>query len=199
MRFKKESAQKKLSKPQREAREIKKTAIILNILLLGLVIAALNLNYGHIKGNLFGDWIEYKTTIGEIVGSKTVVGRRKSLKYEIKFRYTVNNQEYQSDLVNLAGRSSYNHEYARSMVRKYPWKSNVTVYYDVDSPSFAVLDPKVREPREAFFAIVICLFLVGMMAYVNYKVFTAKPKDTGPPGSKGRRKRKPKRQKPKRR
>lgn len=188
MWLKKSVTHKNISRRKRADKKYKNFLVTISVLMLSTVIWIFISDYNNIKGSLFSEWIEYKTTTGKIVGSKTFPARRKRLGYEIKYRYAVNSQEYLSNQINFSSIIFHNHEKARSMVRKYKTGSPVTVYYDADSPHFSVLEPQVINPEESILKLTLLIFIVGIFAWLNYVIFLPKQKVATPRKSKKRRK-----------
>jgi len=94
----------------------------------------------EIKGMVFSKFIEYKTTEGLITTSskKLRTGRYSSrMAINIWYAYEVDSIVYSSNLVTFAA-DYYDVDY---YLEKYPLKKKVTVYYQKDNPSFAVLEP----------------------------------------------------------
>lgn len=115
---------------------------------------------GVLGGSLwdfFSDWQDFKGTYlidrtrlvkteGRVYQSS---GYTSSLKkttyyhYLIKYAYRVNGTVYESDEVTFDDNYSTSITYAVNYRGKYPIGTIVTVYYDPDDPTFAVLEPNV--------------------------------------------------------
>ncbi len=62
---------------------------------------------------------------------------------EIRYRYVVNDQMYESDRVKFSFARNSGHSNARRVVNQYPVGQEVTVYYDPTMPETAVLETEV--------------------------------------------------------
>jgi hypothetical protein len=96
----------------------------------------------------------WPVTTGRIVSStvehyRTRVGGARSgtmaTFYEpvVEYSYRVNGREYHSTQLSFGGRVADSEELAQAKAAKYPANTEVVVHYDPDTPSNAVLDPKI--------------------------------------------------------
>jgi hypothetical protein len=103
------------------------------------------LHWPALKGVLFGNWIEYETTEGEIVqsGSRISPYQKNIRNFDafIEYLYKVDGIPYFSHQINFDLLSLRNIEHYQS---KYPVNKLVTVYYEKGNPSFSVLEPEIR-------------------------------------------------------
>lgn len=89
----------------------------------------------------------WPATEGEILSSEVVTylsesGKRKVMYGpRITFEYIVNGERYTSHTVTFGELDSSDPREAQRIVRKYPKKRKVTVYYDPKAPYIAVLEP----------------------------------------------------------
>ncbi|MEF8879122.1 MAG: DUF3592 domain-containing protein [Candidatus Thermoplasmatota archaeon] len=129
--------------------ENKKFFTFLAILLIVISLVATYFTYGKIKKDI--DSLNWDNTDGKITHSEVVRERvydRDSVnKYTysayVQYEYQVGNKTYTSDTVSFGGKgfSSSDKGYAEGIVDKYPEGENVTVHYNPDKPSEAVLEP----------------------------------------------------------
>ena len=98
----------------------------------------------ELRGILLDRTIEYGTAEGVITKSGTQLdtGRyTSSLRIDMKYDYEVDSIPYTSSLVNYA--ADY-HEIDHYLA-KYPVGKKVMVYYEIDDPSLAVLEPDNKD------------------------------------------------------
>jgi hypothetical protein len=80
----------------------------------------------------------WPVTTGRVVASET------TLLYApapiVRFRYTVDGEEYESDKIQFGRLSSWTEETARRVATRYPAGAHVRVHYDPDDPDTAVLE-----------------------------------------------------------
>ncbi len=117
-------------------------------------------SWGYLKGGFLSNWIQYESTVGEIIKSEKKVYRykKRSAKARIEFGYIVDGEFYVSHLVNFAGNLD-DYEY---FLGKYPTGKQVKVFYEKNKPSFAVLEPDNWSVR-----VIISPVLIGFAFMVN--------------------------------
>ncbi len=101
-------------------------------------------------------------------GTGTSHSRRKRY-YEahIEYQYAVDGRSYTSDGIGMMNGSSTNRSRAERIVRRYPKRKTVTVFYDPARPEIAVLEPGVSTGNcfllggGALFALVGLIVAVG--------------------------------------
>ncbi len=116
---------------------------------LGLIFAAIGvalLVYVSKELRMSRRSVEWPQAQGKVRSAKIVKSRGEeggtNYSAEIKYAYEVDGVEYESDRVHFGGGSS-SQQVATDMVFKYRIGHDVSVYYDPDDPSIAVLDRKM--------------------------------------------------------
>lgn len=144
--------------------------IFISVFILGFMYTSYIFK-DEIRGMLFDGTIEYGTTEGLITTSSTKIrGARHSSSeiVDIRYTYEVESIPYSSTLVTLA--ADY-HE-IDYYLNKYPLNRKVTVYYDVNDPSFAVLEPDKKDWTVLLrpFAWIFFGGLIFLVMYLSTKI-----------------------------
>jgi len=122
--------------------------------LFGLVFLAVGIGVTAWGWNVLGDAkasTSWPSVDGSVISSKVERertsrrsgGRRRtSTTYgaEVRYRYSVDGNEYSSDKVSFGDYSSSNRARAQGIVDRYPVGKTVQVYYDPNTPETAVLE-----------------------------------------------------------
>lgn len=118
--------------------------------------------------------VDWPAVAGRITGSEVKVHRsetgtgrkrrtRTSYKPAVMFAYKVEGVPYSSDKV-IFGSDSYDSRYkAEKVVNKYPAGTDVTVYYDPESPDYAVLEPGMKSSSYAMLIMGIVFLGTGVI------------------------------------
>lgn len=94
---------------------------------------------------LFFDSSTYHQTSGVITESRIYhTGVRGGWSFSITYEYVVDGEKYDSDRVHFGYQASSDISYAQGFVNKYPVGETVSVYYDPDDLSQAVLEPEIK-------------------------------------------------------
>ena len=125
----------------------------------------------EIKGIVLSDFINYKTTEGKITNSGTQLetGRYSSrLIIDVRYAYEVNSIPYTSKLINFAA----DYHKIDYYLEKYPHGKKVLVHYEINNPSFAVLEPDTKDWTVLFLPFVWILFggLIFLVLYMSTKI-----------------------------
>ncbi len=130
-----------------------------------------------VKGSHFTDIRSLATTQGTIIHAETDrhSGRYgTSYHYHIEYEFYVGTERFRSDEVTFAGTGSKDPEFAKSYVERYPVGRDVTVYYNPNTPSFSVLEPRVRGNFTWLFASIIIgtAIVLGLVVHHYFKRFS---------------------------
>ncbi len=123
----------------------------------------------EIKGIVMGPFIKYKKTDGEVIISQqsTIGGYGVNIRsYMISYVYFVDNVLLESKQITF----SYNYSDWKPYLLKYPKGKKVTVYYDEDNPSFAVLEPENR----SYFVFVMPLLFLSLFTYEILRIIVTR-------------------------
>ena len=112
--------------------------------------------------NASGDWPTIQGTVIESRIQEHQSGLHASYKPIVRYEYSVNDEFYSGSVLSLSDYSSQDKFVARKIARKYPFGSNVTVYYNPDNPSEALLEPGFNVLLLFFLFIPIGLFVFGV-------------------------------------
>ena len=82
---------------------------------------------------------------------------------EIRYQYQVMGNEYQGDKISFSPKISSIRSWAERVIAKYPTGANVTIYYQPDNPSNAVLE---RSVSRVMLVLGIIFVLIGIFIYV---------------------------------
>ena len=132
--------------------------------LLGPIVFLLSIvifyqNRFDIVGAMFFKFIETSQSRGIVTKSSIIynAGKAPSYGYSIEYEYKVRKKIYKSSQVDFASKTADDkREYAEYYVKKYPIGDVVTVYYSVNNPNLAALEPKMtRYTIYAFFALFV--------------------------------------------
>jgi hypothetical protein len=82
---------------------------------------------------------------------------------EIRYQYKVMGNEYQGEKIAFGGKTGGLRSWANRKVAKYPTGSNVTIFYQPDNPTNAVLERRVSMVLLVFGIIFV---LIGVFIYV---------------------------------
>lgn len=107
------------------------------------------------------DALSWPATEGKVISSivETYRGYEKtSYTARVVYGYSVNGTKYSSDNVSFETEEHTDYFYATQLVSKYPVDKLVTVYYQPDDPSIAVLELS----EEPYVSVVAVLFFVGI-------------------------------------
>lgn len=143
---------------------------VLQVYLLVLFYTLLKLTFVGVRSKTWA------TTEGEIITSEAAEENRlftgviaKKQRVLIGYKYTVNGQTFEGSTISAdeyANASKlWTTKNAERMLSKYPVSRQVTVYYDSDSPSRALLEPGVDTNLILLLLIALCgvLFLPVML------------------------------------
>ena len=100
--------------------------------------------FDYVEGNLTKN---YESTSGKITESSTeldITSKHHNFTPKLKYRYSVNGKEYQSDRISYPNPSSMLDKFADEYVAKYPVGADVDVYYDSKDPNHACLHKGVN-------------------------------------------------------
>lgn len=119
---------------------------------------------------------EWPTTQGEILSSEVERVRRDdhdrgpstTFHARIRYGYSVGGEPYTGDRVGIGDYGTNTNHHARSVVRRYPVGSHVTVYYDPDRPRIALLEPGVRASAFIVPGIGAAFVLFGGLCFVVF-------------------------------
>ncbi len=119
---------------------------------------------------------EWPTTQGEVLTSEVERVRHRhhdrgpstTFHARISYGYSVGGEPYTGDRVGIGDYGSNTNHHARSVVRRYPVGSHVTVYYDPDRPRIALLEPGVRASAFAVPGIGAAFVLFGGLCFVVF-------------------------------
>lgn len=119
------------------------------------------------RGVLFSSYIEFKTTEGEIMQSKSRSGYKYVREYDIVYVYSVNGTLYDSRVVDFLGDYTEVSRY----LSKYKKGDKVSVYYDQNNPRFSVLDPNKKS-----YSVFILPFIMLLLSVIStlYALFYSK-------------------------
>jgi len=112
--------------------------------IIGLTIAS---EWANIRGSYFLPSDQLMTTQGQIIRSRTYTNTVRFdiyYNYEIIYTYAVQGSQLQSRQVTFSYTGTKDPQFASNYVQRYPVGTTVTVYYDVQDPSFAVLEPQTK-------------------------------------------------------
>lgn len=134
------------------------------LLLAGVaLIKTISDRYEEIVGSLMSSNIEYLVTDGEIIISRSKSGYKYINNYEILYIYSVDDEWYESDVVNFLGDYSSVDKY----LTRYPKGKVVSVYYDSSCPSLSVLEPN----KVGYSHFYLPLFLIIVFVHSAYMIF----------------------------
>ena len=148
-----------------------------------LVIAVIIIfRYDDIKGGFFPESLNLKQTSGIIttsetnyhVGVKGVAGHR----FIIKYKYEANGKNLTSDKINFGKKSFRSKEKAEEVIKKYPIGKEVVVYYEIDNPSFAILEPKVNYNSEFLIVLAVLGSFILFLLVIIFQRFRKKRPQT---------------------
>lgn len=115
----------------------------------------------------------YDTTDGEIIESNiSHTGIHGGWKFNISYRYFVENVEYISTRVLFSYEALSDKSYAEGYISKYPVGRKVLVYFDPNNPSMSVLEPKVKWFGLAYaigFNLILSIILFALSWYHKVK------------------------------
>ncbi len=119
---------------------------------------------------------DWPTTQGVIVSSEVERVRRNdpdrgwttTFHARISYGYSVGGEPYTGDRVGIGDYGSNTNHRARSVVRRYPVGSHVTVYYDPDRPRIALLEPGVRPMAFVIPGIGVAFVLFGGLCFTVF-------------------------------
>lgn len=149
-------------RPKPASTDEKGAILLATCLLLLMALFVLKTRWGDIRGSYLQNPDLLLKTNGAIVSSRVSGGSPNSrrLHYEIWYEYQVNGRKYRSDQITFSYRGDVDPQFARTYVRKYLLGRSVTVYYDRNDPSFAVLEPQVT----GFYrAVLIAPIILGLL------------------------------------
>jgi len=109
--------------------------------------------------------LHWQTTDGRILAS-TSTHSGKSTKLDIRYRYTVDGQSYESDKVRVGSLLGDNSD-AENLVSRYPAGHACTVYYNPVAPARSVLDAATNPVMIYLIAIGLAFFGLTAMALLN--------------------------------
>ncbi|MDH3973307.1 MAG: DUF3592 domain-containing protein [Deltaproteobacteria bacterium] len=137
---------------------------ILGLLTL-FVLFVMGMQYNQLKGTFFSDKLDLVETDGRVIKSNRVTktSRGLSYHYNIVYEYYVNGKQYQSNQVSFGATGSKDKAFSKKYILKYPSGKPVTVYYDLNNPGFAVLEPEVTSERSWY-------ILTGII-FLNFLLF----------------------------
>lgn len=98
------------------------------------------------------------------VGASVVVPK-------ITYRYVVKDVEYVGTRVTVSGGGDRTGEYAATIIRRYPVGARVTLWFDKEDPTYAVLDTSI--PKHKFY---VALFASAVMLAVTLGIARRQPK-----------------------
>jgi len=131
----------------RQATEAEEKIIfrVLGVLFLIGSMAALVYGISEIKEGLAAK--NWPTSEGKIISSGTrwqnmsTSGGSSTLIAEVVYEYRVNDRLFQGDRISMGQFGSKDADHAKQEAAQYPENSLVTVYFDPDDPSKALLEP----------------------------------------------------------
>lgn len=112
----------------------------------------------------------YVATQGTVVSSRLVTSSGSdgtTYRAEIQYAYSVNDQSYNSSRYAYGEAGSSDYPYHQGMVSRHPRGTKVTVYYDPDKPSEAVLSQTVQQSTY-FMTLFMQPFLVIGLGLLGY-------------------------------
>lgn len=121
-------------------------------------------SYADVKGTLFSK-STYDNTIGTVMTSHLIETHAQgatSYGYLIRYKYTVQNHQYYSNIINFnLIKSDAKKDFAEKILAKYTISKRVTVYYLRNHPQFGVLSPHVPLATKVFTCFMLFLFLLS--------------------------------------
>jgi len=119
---------------------------------------------------------DWPTTQGVILSSAVERVRRNdpdrgfttTFHARISFSYSVGGEPYTGDRVGVGDYGRNTNHHARSVVRKYPVGSQVTVYYDPNRPQSSLLEPGVRPMAFVIPGLGVAFVLFGGLSFAAF-------------------------------
>jgi hypothetical protein len=143
------------------------TQLFMGVLILALGFALVKM---VLKTRTSKDWAN---TVGTIIESRIEVQKDSEGQTDhpiVAYEYTVNGQLFRSQQIDFGGEGSGGTG-AKSLVKKYPSGKSVTVYYNPNNPSEAVLE------RSAVGAML--MFGLGLVILIAVLVYTMTSRVSG--------------------
>lgn len=134
------------------------SVLMASVLLFLVCLVVIWANISSIRGALLIDPSSYRTTTGTITQSCISYhsGKAAGYNFSINYVYSIGKKDYNGNQITFGARGNHDKSFAESYVRKYPTGRTVIVYYKVDEPFFAVLEPTtIDQTREIFIGILI--------------------------------------------
>jgi hypothetical protein len=145
----------------------KKHKDIIFVLLLPFIILAIR--FDDIRGSFFLNTIEFIETEGYINKSDISYGSKPRFRFNINYKYQVNDQSYESSRIGFGFKGSDKKESVDSIINRYPVGQQVIVYFDESNPSFSVLEPD-RHSRFGFiFLLALYFIFIDLAIYAFVK------------------------------
>lgn len=106
----------------------------------------------------------YAKTNGVITKSRLTysAGKGGSFSYDITYEYSVEAQHYVSSQVTFGVRGAKDISFAQSYIRRYALGQPVTVLYQPQEPSFAVLEPNNKQGTTVVLLFTAFLYVLGL-------------------------------------
>ena len=134
------------------------SVLMASVLLFLVCLVVIWANISSIRGALLIDPSSYRTTTGTITQSCISYhnGKASGYNFNIDYIYSINETNYIGNQITFGARGNHDRSFAESYIRKYPVGRTIIVYYKVDEPFFAVLEPTtIGHTRETFIGILI--------------------------------------------